>query len=80
MSIRGWGRSEPTPQPQNTPAGADPTLPDLHPAQIDLLDADARRAAAIAEIDAGLAAAGNARPVMRDSLLDARLALMGSTR
>lgn len=78
MSIRGWGRSEPTPRPNDTPAG-DATLPDLHPAQIDLLTAQQRTAAALAEIDAGLALAGNARPAMRDSLLDARLALTGGT-
>lgn len=77
MSLRGWGRSEPTPQSQNTPADA--SLPDLHPAQIDLLDAEKRRTAALAEIDAGLAQAGNARPVMRDRLLDARIALQAAT-
>lgn len=80
MSIRGWGRPDPTPRPQNTPTAADPTLPDLHPAQIDLLNAQQRTTAAIAEIDAGLARAGNARPVMRDTLLDARLALMEPTQ
>lgn len=77
MSICGWGRQEPTPRPQNTPAAADATVPDLHPAQIDLLAAEQRTTAALAEIDAGLAQAGNARPVMRDRLLDARIELMG---
>jgi hypothetical protein len=79
MALRGWGRSEPTPRPENTPAG-DANLPDLHPAQIDLLTAEAQRAAALGEIDAGLAQAGNARSVMRDRLLDARIALMGQTQ
>lgn len=75
MALRGWGRPDPTPQHNNGPAG-DPTVPDLHPAQIDLLDAQQRTAAALAEIDAGLREAGNARPVMRDRLLDARFRLM----
>lgn len=52
--------------------------PDLHPAQIDLLEAQRRQQAAIAALDDGLRVAGNARPTMRDHLLDARFALGGT--
>lgn len=52
--------------------------PDLHPAQIDLLEAQRREDAARAAIDDGLRFAGNGRPVMRDHLLDIRLTLGGT--
>lgn len=66
MSLRTWGRApDPIPDP----------LPDLHPAQIDLLAERDRITAAVAQVDAGLTRAGNARPTMRDRLLDIRLTL-----
>lgn len=77
MALRGWGRSEPTPRPENHPAGDN--LPDLHPAQIDLLAAQQHITGGLTTIDEGLALAGNTRPVMRDALLDARYALTGPT-
>lgn len=68
MTIRGWGRTDPASTP-------DPRLPDLHPAQIDLLEAQQRSNATLTEIDRGLSQAGNARPTMRDRLLDIRIEL-----
>lgn len=62
-------------QPQ---PGGDP-LPDLHPAQIELLDTQRRIAACSDEIDAQLRGAGNNRPTMRDALLDLRLHLRAGT-
>lgn len=66
--MRGWGRPQPDPEPQEQ-------LPDLHPAQIDLLTEQARVKAALAQVDDSLRKAGNSRPTMRDRLLDIRLEL-----
>jgi hypothetical protein len=68
MSIRGWGRTD----PGSTP---DPRLPDLHPAQLDLLIAEERIKATLTQVDDSLRRAGNARPTMRDRLLDIRIEL-----
>ena len=49
--------------------------PDLHPAQIDLLEARRRIDSVLTEIDDALRRVGNGRPVFRDELLDLRLLL-----
>lgn len=67
--MRGFGRRQ-QPEPERQPA-----LPDLHPAQVDLLEAKENLAAAVGQVDATLHWAGNARPALRDALLDIRRAL-----
>lgn len=71
MSFFGRGRQEPT--PQSTPQAL--VLVDVHPAQLDLMDAERRIAATVAQIDDCLARVRNGRPAMRDTLLDLRLEL-----
>lgn len=58
----------------NNPQPADPTI-DLHPAQLELVDAQQRIQACRDELRATVLRVGNSRPATRDALLDAALAL-----